>query len=117
MTKLLGFNYEIHYKTRNENLNVDVLSRIARAIPLGEEALSQNDQKWQCNVILYPYGGWMDELRRFNEQDEWIMQKVQQLVQESSTTTTRAPTLQSKYHLVNRFLKYKARVVLSHTSS
>lgn len=45
------------------------------------------------------------------------MQKVQQLVHESSLTVTKGPTLQSKYHIDNGLLKYKARVVLSPTSS
>ena len=109
----MGYDYEIHYKNRVANVAVDALSRIMGANSLTEDVLSHNDYKEQCKAISYPYGGWMDELRRFKEKDEWIVQKVQQLLQESTTMATRGLTLQSKYHIDNGLLKYKHRVILS----
>ncbi|KAM1318148.1 hypothetical protein ACFX2H_003320 [Malus domestica] len=117
VTKLLGYDYEIHYKNGVTNVATDALSRITGANSLTEDVLSHDDQTGQCKAISYPYGGWMDELRRSDEQDEWIVQKVQQLLQESATMATQGSTLESKYHIDNGLLKYKYRVVLSPTSS
>ncbi|KAM1884963.1 hypothetical protein ACFX14_037698 [Malus domestica] len=68
----------------------------------------------ECTAISYPYFGWMDELRRSNEIDEWIAKKkkkVMQTVQDASGGLT-----VSKYSIDNGFLCYKQRVVLSPTS-
>lgn len=29
----------------------------------------------ECATISYPYFGWMDELRRYNEVNEWVAKK------------------------------------------
>lgn len=58
----------------------------------------------------------MDDIKRFNEHDEWILQKVQQLIDELSNTLNGNPAMHPKYQIDNGLLKYKSRVVLSLTS-
>ena len=107
VSKLLGFDYEIQYKSGSENVVADALSRVVDSSPTPGNTTPQSDLLRMCHAISYPYMGWIDELRRFNEKDEWILQKVQDLTKDVTTT--------SHYHVDNGLLKYKSRIVLSPT--
>ncbi|KAM0996964.1 hypothetical protein ACFX2C_006906 [Malus domestica] len=64
-----------------------------------------------CNAISYPYNGWIDDLRRSTEQDEWIVAKKKEVV-ESAMNGIGGSSL-GKYTVDNGFLLYKKMVVLS----
>ena len=105
VAKLLGFDYEIQYRSGNENTVADSLSRIP-----DHHEISAADTM-ALAAISYPYFGWMDDLRRYNENDAWIMDKIKEVTEYKLKGTTH-PAL-AKYSVDNGFLCYKKRVVLS----
>lgn len=106
VSKLLGFDYEIQYKNGAENLVVDALSRVH----VNEEKNTDN-ATLELYAISYPYLGWMDELRRYNEQDEWVKEKFKAVSDCIARGNT--PLSLAKYSIDNGFLCYRRRVVLS----
>ena len=65
-------------------------------------------------TISYPYFGWMDELRRHNESDTWIMDKIKEVNEYKLKGITNSAL--AKYSIDNEFLCYKKRVVISPNS-
>lgn len=67
-----------------------------------------------CAAISYPYFGWLDELNRANEKDEWVIAKTMEVIltTQGATRTSATP----KYTLDNGFLCYKHRIVFGPTS-
>ncbi|KAM1116280.1 hypothetical protein TB2_006707 [Malus domestica] len=108
VSKLLGYDYEIQLKNGSQNAAADSLSRLHGVTQLHEPALRFTRD---CNAISYPYNGWIDDLRRSTEQDEWIVAKKKEVV-ESAMNGTGGSSL-GKYTVDNGFLLYKKRVVLS----
>ena len=108
VSKLLGFDYEIQYRSGNENIVADSLSRI----PNHHNNVSGNTMV--LAAISYPYFGWMDELRRYNESDAWIVDKIKEVTAYKIKGITNS-TLE-KYSVENGFLCYKKRVVISPNS-
>lgn len=111
VTKLLGFDYEIQYKKGCDNVVADALSTVHGSSDVNESELSNMG----CSSISYPCFGWLDELRRENEQDEWIQNKLKELEDLSSNPTIELG--QSHYKLDNGLLKYKNRIVISSNPS
>lgn len=77
--KLLGYDYEIQYKHERDNIVVVVLSRVHNLGNDIETTENEPDRLMELITITYPYFGWLDELRRDNETDEWIKQKLQEV--------------------------------------
>ncbi|KAM0996965.1 hypothetical protein ACFX2C_006906 [Malus domestica] len=108
VSKLLGYDYEIQFKNGSQNAAADSLSRLHGVTQLHEPALRFTRD---CNAISYPYNGWIDDLRRSTEQDEWIVAKKKEVV-ESAMNGIGGSSL-GKYTVDNGFLLYKKMVVLS----
>lgn len=106
VSKLLGYDYEIQLKNGSQNAAADALSRL-HGVPRLQEPL---ESKGTCYAISYPYHGWIDELRRNTEQDEWVKAKKKEVL-DSAINGTGGPSL-GKYTINNGFLLYKQRVVL-----
>ncbi|KAM1741967.1 hypothetical protein ACFX12_012016 [Malus domestica] len=87
ISKLLGFDYEIQYKQGCDNVVAGALSRMHLEVEL--------------NAISYPYMGWLDDMRRYVEQDPWIVSKIKELSSRGASTSI------AKYQFDNGFLKYK----------
>lgn len=109
VSKLLGFDYEIQYKRGAENLVVDALSKVHVS-----EGKNTDDGTVELSAISYPYFGWIDELRRHNEKDEWVKEKFKEVSDCISRGNT--PPSLAKYSIDNGFLCYKRIVVLSPSS-
>lgn len=60
--------------------------------------------------ISYPYFGWLDDLGRELEHDQWDVDKKGEVVSSLKPNSTTSHL--SKYHLDNGFLKYKSRIIL-----
>ncbi|KAM1132447.1 hypothetical protein FF1_046837 [Malus domestica] len=103
VSKLLGYDYEIQFRSGSDNHVADALSRV-HGSPLLPE----------CAAISYPHFGWFDELRQYNEHDSWIQSKAKEYFQAQETNAT-TPT-SSNYSFQNGFLRYKARILLSPSS-
>mgnify|MGYP003366482714 CR=1 FL=1 len=108
MSKLLGFDYEIQYKSGHDNVVADALSRVHGTYQLHEYPPLASAK---CPSISYPYGGWLDDLRRNNEHDSWIAAKTRKVL-ESLDTGNSSLTL-ARFSLEIGFLCYKKRIVLS----
>ncbi|KAM1757694.1 hypothetical protein ACFX11_006922 [Malus domestica] len=106
--ELIAMVSAIQFKNGSQNAAADSLSRLHGVTQLHEPALKFTRD---CNAISYPYNGWIDELRRSTEQDEWIVAKKKEVV-ESAMNGTGGSSL-GKYTVDNGFLLYKKRVVLS----
>ena len=115
---MLGYDYEIHYRPRDDNKAADALSRS----PIDHKSLTQvlaMDTVATGSEVVEQHHSWMDDLRRYNEGDPWIISKKQQVL------TGAGPTLQSPpqslsttnhlliFHIDNGLLKYNSRIVLS----
>lgn len=77
VSELFGFDYEIHYKAGHEYVVADALSRMhgmSTKKDLGAISLLE------CFSISYPYGGWLDDIQRYNEKDEWVIQKTREVL-------------------------------------
>nr|XP_028964667.1 uncharacterized protein LOC108169704 [Malus domestica] len=74
------------------------------------DALSRLHSDGELSAISYPYMGWLDDIRRHNEQDPWIMEKIRELPADGASSST------ARYHFDNGFLKYNGRIVLSPSS-
>lgn len=107
MSKLLGFDYEFHYKSGAENIVADSLSKITRDNQI--DVVDSTCASMDLTAISYPYFGWMDELRRYNESD-----KAKKVINSIAKGIVN-PAL-AKYSIDDGFLYYKKRVVLSHSS-
>lgn len=78
------------------------------------EGKNTDDATVELSAISYPYFGWIDELRRHNEKDEWVKEKFKEVSDCISRGNT-TPSL-AKYSIDNGFLCYKRIVVLSPSS-
>ena len=130
VSKLLGFDYEIQYRKGSDNKAADALSRMfadsATVLDNPPTTLANSDSSVPVNsqnsevlgseltTISYPYLSWLDDLRRHVEQDDWILAKLQIVL---NSTSDSAPLKFLRYHFANGFLRYKNRIVLSPTSS
>ncbi|BBH02927.1 transposable element gene [Prunus dulcis] len=131
VTKLLGYDYEIHYRQGSDNKAADALSRFPishssstdqvqvfamDSLPIGTNVSGQYIENL---AITYPYHSWMDDLRRYNEGDPWILSKKQEVLTIAGLTQSpHAPSLSTtnhllKFHIDNGLLKYNSRIVLS----
>lgn len=111
VAKLMGFDYEIHYKKAIENLVADALSRLQLPLPSETSLEPENHSSALCYSINYPYFGWLDELRRFNETNEWILQKKQEVITPTSSASSTSQA--SHNHIDNGLRKYKSRIVIN----
>lgn len=102
MSKLLGFDYEIQYKSGHDNVVADALSRVHGTSQLHEYPPLAFAE---CASISYPYDGWLDDLMRYNEHNGWIATKTRKVL-ESLDTGNGSSTL-AKFSLENGFLCYK----------
>ncbi|KAM1682258.1 hypothetical protein ACFX13_040051 [Malus domestica] len=111
----MGFDYEIHFKKGVDNVVADALSR--RQVTDHDTQCSNgvNHSSMSCQAISYPYFGWLDELRRYNEEDAWIKQKRAEVTSLGSGTANGSKL--AHYHLDNGLLKYKSRIVISPNST
>ncbi|KAI5343985.1 hypothetical protein L3X38_011862 [Prunus dulcis] len=86
------------------------------SLPIGTDVSGQYIENL---AITYPYHSWMDDLRRYNEGDPWILSKKQEvLVVAGPTQSPYVPSLSTtnhllKFHIDNGLLKYNSRIVLS----
>lgn len=99
IAKLMGYNFDIVYKTRSSNKVVDALSRKGEGV--------MEDIKLQA--ISRPY--WYDfrEVLKEVEEDEALKKIVQELKKD--------PNCHTPYTLENDQLHYRGRLVLSAKSS
>lgn len=111
VSKLLGFDYEINYKVGQDNVVVDALSR-AHGISTseGSGALSL----LECSSISYSYGGWLDEIWRYSEQDAWVVKRTKEVLDNLHSDTGSSSL--AMFSFINGFLCYKGRIVSSSTS-
>ncbi|KAF9661398.1 hypothetical protein SADUNF_Sadunf19G0064600 [Salix dunnii] len=78
-----------------------------------------DEQHMENLAITYPYHSWMDDLRRCNEGDSWIISKKQQVLagadptQHSPSQSRSTANHLLKFHIDNGLLKYNSRIVLS----
>ncbi|XP_068309799.1 uncharacterized protein [Pyrus communis] len=68
----------------------------------------------ECFSILYPYRGWLDELRRYNEHDAWVIKKTKEVFNQLHSNIDSSSL--AKFSFMNGLLSYKGRIVLSHFS-
>ncbi|KAM2556739.1 hypothetical protein TB2_013926 [Malus domestica] len=106
----MGFDYEIHFKKGVDNVVANALSR--RQVTDHDTQCSNgvNHSSMSCQAISYPYFGWLDELRRYNEEDVWIKQKRAEVTSLESGTASGSKL--AHYHLDNGLLKFKSRILI-----
>lgn len=115
VTKLLGYDYEIQYKHGVENVVVDALSRLPISSSLPMDSDEKEEEILEFKAIIYPYFGWMNELRRNNEHDEWISQRIQEVLTNATIGVNNLNPQFPKFQVDNGFLRYKSRIVISPT--
>lgn len=94
----------------------DTLSRVPSVnsnLVGGTKCLGYQVSDLELTAISYPYFGWMDDIRRSSENDDWIMEKVKVVFDSSKLENDNVAV--SYYTVDNGFLLYKNRIVLSPT--
>ncbi|XP_070669135.1 uncharacterized protein [Malus domestica] len=121
VSKLLGFDYEIQYRSGVENTVADALSKVPNVNSELVEKPVHLDM--ELTAIIYPYFGWMDDLRRSFESDKWVLERIKFVLDSSKTVTDKAAV--SKYTvdnggktvimvMVDKLSKYAHFIALSH---
>ncbi|XP_070681753.1 uncharacterized protein [Malus domestica] len=105
VTKLLGYDYEIQYKHGVENVVADALSRPPSSGSLPTNSDEVENENLECKTITYPYFGWMDDLRRNNEQDKWISQRIQEVLTNATIGNNSLNLQLPKFQVNNGFLR------------
>ena len=98
-----------------DNGVADALSRVPGSSCMPEIPLEVSLSHVEYKAITFPILGGLMELRREMEKDDWIQNKIQEVIssQASNTHTHSASSQLSKFHNDNGFLKHKGRIVLS----
>lgn len=98
-----------------DNRVADAFSRVLGSICMPKIPLEVSLSQVEYKAITYPYFGWLDELRREMENDDWIQNKMQEVISSQASNKHRhsASSQLSKFHIDDGFLKHKGRIVLS----
>lgn len=111
----MGIDYEIHFKNGADNIVVEVFFRRHDTDSVTQCSNATTDSSMSCQAISYPYFGWFDKLKRYNEGDAWIKQKLAEITDLGKGVTSGYKL--AHYHVDNSLLKYKSKIVLSPNST
>ena len=93
LSKLIGYDFEIHHRSGKENKPANALSRMNESV-----------EKTTVMAIFFPLAEWLEQLKQEWQQDV----EIQRLIQEIQAD----PASHSKYIWEHDLLKYKGRLWL-----
>ncbi|KAI9194879.1 hypothetical protein LWI28_009862 [Acer negundo] len=131
LTKKNGFKWSAVTTEGSDNKAADALSRFPvstchlkdnhQLVVLDADQISLNEVPIIMS-ITYPYHSWMGDLKRYNEADPWIQQKMKDMVYvvNRNVIATQASSTDNhlhKFHIDSGLLKFQSRIVLGPSSA